>query len=305
MWIEQTWKRRLLYLLAPMAPVSCSKYLFKHAFGRKLDLAHPKTLDEKIMWLKLNRYRHDPLVAQCADKWRVREYVAQKGLGEILNELYGVWDRPQDIPWATLPSSFVLKCNHASGFNILCQDKSALDTNAATATLQQWLDKDYWRFLAEVQYRTIEKKIIAERYLGDGTPLTDYKLYCFNGEPLYILACIGRDGEKKPRFYFFDPEWNYCGLTRDSFDTPPDFTLPRPKNLDAMLACARILSEPFPFVRADFYDVDGKLYFGELTFTPAAALDTARLPETDRRFGELLRLENAPNDRLAMSTTEV
>lgn len=291
MWIEQTWKRRLLYLLAPVAPVACSKYLFKQAFGRSLDLAHPTTLDEKIMWLKLNRYRNDPLVALCADKWRVREYVEQRGLGAILNELYGAWDDPRNIPWEDLPDSFVLKCNHASGFNILCQDKSMLDVNDATATLQGWMNKDYWRFLAEVQYRTIEKRVIAERYLGDGTPLTDYKLYCFNGEPLYILACVGRGEEKKPAFYFFDPSWNYCGLTRDSFSAPEGFTLPRPENLDAMLSCARTLSEPFPFVRADFYDVDGKLYFGELTFTPAAALDTARLPETDRHFGELLRLD--------------
>ena len=290
MWIEQPWKRHLLYALAPICPAACSKYLFRKAFDRPLDLSNPQTLDEKLMWLKLNVYQNNELVSQCADKLRVREYVRECGYESILNDLYGSWDRPQDIPWDRLPASFVLKCNHASGFNLLCPDASSIDRIQAMHKLQGWLARDYWRFLAEVQYRSIPKKVIAERFLGNGAPLVDYKLYCFNGEPLYVLACTGRTATNKPAFYFFDQAWHLCRLTRDGQEAPEDFTLPRPPHLDTMLECARTLSAPFPFVRADFYDVDGRLYFGELTFTPAAALDINRLPQTDRMFGDLLHL---------------
>ena len=113
--------------LSTISPTLCSKLLYYRAFRRKLDLQHPQTLNEKLMWLKLNEYEKDPLVVQCADKYRVRDYVKAMGCGEILNELYGVYERPEDIPWDKLPQRFVLKCNHGCGYNILCRDRGSFD----------------------------------------------------------------------------------------------------------------------------------------------------------------------------------
>ena len=280
----------LLYAMAPIFPTLCSQYLFRLAFGRKLDLRHPKTLDEKLMWLKLNAYRDNPLITECADKYRVREYVRECGCGELLTNLYGVWDDPDDIPWEDLPSSFALKCNHASGYNILCPDKSKMDIPSTKKQLRKWMRRDYWRFLSEIQYKGIRKCIICEELLASGN-VTDYKIYCFHGEPLYILACVGRK-TGSTSFYFFDTDWNLARITHDGKAAPEGFTLPRPIGLDKMLRYSRELSAPFPFVRVDLYDVNGHIYFGELTFIPAAALDTRRLPETDLYFGSILNLEN-------------
>ncbi len=275
--------------LAHLSPTLASYYQYFWCFHRPLSLRNPVTLNEKIMWLKLNQYGHDPLVIQCADKYRVREYVQQVGCGEILNDLIGVWDRAEDIPWETLPDAFVLKCNHGCGFNLLCPDKSTLDIPNAQAQLDKWMHTEFWEKLAEIQYRTIPKKIICESFLGDGTELLDYKIYCFHGKAEYLLVCAQREAGT-PKFYFFDRNWKMCRLTRDGQQAPHDFTLPRPAQLDEMLQYAERLAAPFPFVRVDLYFVDNQIYFGELTFTPSAALDSSRLPETDRMFGSMLHL---------------
>ena len=277
--------------MSVVSPELCSRVLYYRKFGRPIDLKTPKTLNEKIMWLKLNTYRDDPLVTQCADKYRVREYVEQAGCGDALNTLYGVWDSPRPIDWSALPDAFVLKCNHGCGYNILCPDKRKLDTKAAVRQLEKWLRTSFWLSYAELQYRKIPRKVICEKLLGGGGPLPDYKVYCFHGKAEYILVCLDRGGGRKPKFYFFDRDWNFCPITRDGKQAAKDFSLPRPQQLDKMLAYAERLSEPFPFVRADFYDDGGRIVFGELTFTPAAALDTGRLPETDRMFGAMLDIE--------------
>lgn len=278
------------YILSPLSPNLTSKILYWRKFKRPLNLKAPRTLNEKIMWLKLNTYSRDPLVAQCADKWRVREYVEAAGWGKSLNQVYGVWDSASQIPWDMLPNSFVLKCNHGCGYNIICPQKDALDTKSATQRINTWMNTDFWRYYAELQYRSIPKRILCEKYLGgeNGLP-RDYKVYCFHGRPLYILACEGR-GLQRTRFYFFDSDWNLCPITRDGLAAPASFFMKKPTCLNEMLACAACLSKPFPFVRADFYEVEGRLVFGELTFTPSGALDTGRLPETDIMFGHLLKL---------------
>lgn len=278
------------YCMSPLSPTLTSRILYWRKFKRALNLYEPKTLNEKIMWLKLNVYNHNPLVTQCADKWRVREYVKAAGWGSLLNELYGVWDSAGCIPWEKLPQAFVLKCNHGCGYNLICPDKETLDIDDSVRRIENWMRTDFWRCYAEVQYRGIPKRILCEKYLGDGERLPrDYKVYCFHGRPLYILVCDGREN-KQPRFYFFDEGWRFCPITLDGLKAPENFFIERPVNLEQMLACSADLSAPFPFVRADFYEVDGKLIFGELTFTPAGALDTGRLPETDIMFGDLLKL---------------
>lgn len=289
-------KMKLSQLLSSASPVVSSKFHHWRCFRKRLDLRHPVTLNEKITWLKLKCYAQSPLVRLCTDKLEVRRYVTAMGYPEILNRLLGVWERPEDIPFDDLPEAFVLKCNHGCGFNCLCPDKTRLDKNEARAQLARWLRTDHWRVFAELQYRDIPRRIICENYLGEGehVPL-DYKVYCFNGQALYILACDERDSGTA-RFYFFDRQWNFCPITRDGQKAPPGFSLKKPDTLASMLACAETLSAPFPFVRADFYEYKGNLIFGELTFTPAAGLDTGRLPEVDLAFGKLLRLDTCVVD---------
>ena len=282
--------RWMLYLLAPLCPVWCSKFLYKKAFGRKLNLKNPVTLDEKLMWLKLNAYRNDSLVAQCSDKYAVRDYVKQAGCGELLNELYGVWDRAGKIPWDDLPEQFVLKCNHASGFNWFCKDKGSLNIQDCKKQLDKWMHRDFWRFSAEVQYRHIPKRIICEKMLGNGEAPVDYKFYCFHGEPVCVLVCCERE-KGNPRFYFFDTNWRFLPMTKDGKKEPPDFTLPKPDRFSEMVEYARRLAQPFPFVRVDLYAEPDAVFFGELTFTPAACMDVNRLPETDLMLGNLLDLD--------------
>lgn len=276
-------------------PEQFSKRQFKKMLGQKLDLRNPVGLNEKITWLKLNTYRNNPLITKCSDKYAVREYVAECGCSEILNELYGVWEKAEDICWEELPSSFVLKCNHGCGYNLLCPDKNLIDIDDIYIKLNRWLGEDYWLIFAEFQYKDIPKRIICEEYLGKS--IVDYKFYCFNGKPLYVLVCIGRSegkqshtqGYEDPKFYFFNRDWEMCFLTKDSFNEPID--IEPPKNIEQMWKYAEKLCKSFPFVRVDLYDANEKVIFGELTFTPSAGLDTGRLQETDRLFGELLILD--------------
>ena len=283
-------RRFLIIRLSSFAPMLCDRLMFLHRFHRLPNLKDPHTLNEKILWLKQKVYADDPLVVKCADKYAVREYILEMGCGDVLNELYDVWDRPEDIDWEALPERFVLKCNHGCGYNYICNDKSAADRDACIALLQKWMHEDYWRLYVERHYRNIEKKIVCEKLLGDGKTFpTDYKVYCFNGKPLYILTCEDR-GNGQTHFFFFDSNWNFCPITHDGLTKSKDFMLPKPNHFEKMLDYAEKLSAPFPFVRVDFYDLDEKLVFGELTFTPSAGLDTNRLAETDRMFGDMLIL---------------
>ena len=282
----RSWK----VLLSTLSPTLCSRVLFRRIKGARLDLNDPKTLDEKLMWLKLRYYRDGETVTQCADKYRVREYVRQAGCGALLNDLIGVYDRPEDIPWDSLPDRFALKCNHGCGYNLLCTDAAAFDRAAAARRLKRWLREDYWRLYAEINYRRIPKKIVCEAYLEgeNGQPPADYKFYCFHGRPDCVLVCVER--AEYPRFYFFDRSWQLLRINPDGQAAPEDFTLPRPAALEAMFDYAARLSAPFPFVRVDLYALEERVVFGELTFTPSMAMDAKRLPETDRAFGDLLTL---------------
>lgn len=280
-------KKKVASAMSVISPTLATKIKFYYNFHRALDLNNPQTLDEKIQWLKLNTYRDNKLVMQCADKYQVRAYVEECGCGEILNELLFAWDKPEEIVWDELPQSFVIKCNHGCGYNLLCFDKSALDIQDAKRCLDEWYSEDYWKISAEIQYREIPKKLICEKYIGDGSTLYDYKIYCFNGVAKYVMVCIGRE-HGTPKFYFFDRDWNFCPITKDGLEAEDGFSIEKPGNFDEMIRYADILCAPFPFVRVDLYDVEGKIYFGELTFTPASGFDTNRLPETDKMFGELL-----------------
>lgn len=280
--------RRKLYSV--ISPTYATKFFYKKAFGKSLDLNQPKTLNEKILWLKLNTYKDNPLITQCADKYLVREYVKSVGYGEILNDLIAVWDSVEEIEWSELPNKFALKVNHGSGYNIICNSLKQLDIKKSIEKLNKWLKEDYWKLYAEINYKNIPKKIVCEKYIETESGLLpdDYKFYCFNGEPKFVMLCVGRE-KGRPKFFYFDREWNLMPYTRDAIENP-DIKIEKPDGIDEMFKYAEKLCKPFPFVRADFYLDKGKTIFGELTFTPSAGLDTKRLPETDKILGDFLKL---------------
>ena len=266
--------------------------LFPRMKGYKLNLDNPQTLDEKIQKLKLESYATDPLIIQCADKFAVRQYIKERGCSDLLVPLIAAYDKVEDINWEDLPQAFAMKWNFGSGFNIICPDKSKLDIEATKRKMKKWgKDKTCYLNFSEMHYKAMPRKIVVEEYLKPehGVQPDDYKIYCFNGVPKYILLCTGREFGR-PKFYFFDENWTLARINRDSKAAPEGFTYPRPSCLDKLLESARTLSEPFKFVRADFYVVNGKVYFGELTFTPNAGIDNNRLRETDLMFGKLLKL---------------
>lgn len=285
-----------------ISPRLNTRLCYLASFGKRLNLKNPKNLNEKILWLKLNRYIHDPLVIQCADKYRVREYVEKCGCADILNGLIGVYQHAKDIPWDELPMKFVLKWNIGAGMNIICIDKSKMDKAAVIDKMAKWEKAKPWLSTSEMQYKYAPKCIVCERLIetpanenaktmAEWTAPEDYKLYCFHGEPKYIMVCVGRENGGHPKYYFFDTDWKLARINRDSVNAPANFEMEKPNCIERLLDCAKKLSKPFPFVRTDFYVVGDKIYFGELTFTPGGGLDSARLPETDRMFGDMLSLQ--------------
>ena len=286
----------LFRLLTRISPKLNTQVWYRHRFGKWLDMRHPQTSNEKILWLKLNTYYNNPLITQCADKYAVREFVKQQGCGEILNELYGAWTNPEEIDFDALPNQFVLKNNYFYHMNLVVTDKSKLDIPATRKLLKSWLCSTGHLTKSEMQYADIPKKIIAEKFIetADGLAPADYKIYCCNGEPLYVMVCVGREQNVTPKFYYFDIKGNLQReLTNDGLQAPADFTYTIPEGWNKMIGYARKLSAPFPFVRADFYLERGQVIFGELTFTPAAGLDAEKLHKTDLLIGEHIQLPQA------------
>lgn len=177
------------------------------------------------MWLKLNAYNHNPLVTQCADKWRAREYVRAMGWEGVLNEVYGVWESAGDIPWGALPQSFVLKCNHGCGYNLICPNKELLDIGSSTQCIRKWLRTNFWRCYAEMQYRGIPKRVLCEKYLGDGGRLPGIIRYTAFTDTRCIswFAMVG--GTAGPASIFLMRSGGFARLHRMGWRCRRDFSL--------------------------------------------------------------------------------
>lgn len=294
--LEDTkFSRKFKSFLTRISPRLNTEVVYFFKFKKRINLKKPQTLDEKIQWLKLNTYLGDPLITQCADKYAVREYVEKSGCGEILNELYGAYDKVEDIPWDELPNSFVLKWNFGCGQNLIVRDKSKLNIEDAKKKLEKWylIHDTFYLPYSEMQYKGIPPKLVCEKLIEteDGDLPVDYKLYCFNGRPDCVLVCAKRGHMRHgAEYYFFDKDWNLKRYNKRGKSAPPDFTLPKPINYELLFDYAAKLSKSFPFVRADFYLEKGKVTFGELTFTPCGGFDVNRLPETQLLFGDMLKI---------------
>lgn len=269
-----------------IAPFQFDAIRYYRIMGKKLDWKNPKTISEKLIWL--NRYDRNPLKVQCADKYRVRQYVASCGLAEINVPIIAVWDRVEDIDWEQLPNQFVLKTNHGCGTNIICKDKSQLDIEDAKRKLNEWLKIDFGKICNEHHYSKIQRCILAEEYLPMGDYPLDYKIHCLNGEPYCFMFYPQHDEHECIRVtYSLDWERKYYIKGEENYSVE----IPKPKCLDKMIEYARILAKPFPYVRVDFYEVDGKLYLGELTFTSFGnMIEYFYTPEVSADMGDKLIL---------------
>lgn len=265
--------------------------------GKLLNLNNPKDLNEKMFWL--SRYWRNPLITLCSDKYRVREYLEQKGCGDILNELYGVYDDANDIDLSKLPSKFVLKCNHGSRMNIIVEDKEKLNIETTRKKLNQWLSFQYGRG-TEWQYKNIERKIIAEKYLEskDGK-MMEYQIFCFNGKPMFFLvrndlrkSAIDKQSVEFAISYTIDWKRVFMRKKEEKFD----INLSKPKNYRKMIDYAIKLSKGFPQVRVDFYEIDDQLVFGELTFSSNGSVQSNYKNEYICSLGQQLVLPKKYND---------
>lgn len=258
--------------------------------GKSIDINEPKTFNEKLQWLKFN-YRF-PLQSVVSDKYLVRDYVKEKIGEEYLIPLLGCWDRYEDIDFSKLPNQFVLKCNHDSGGLVVCTDKTKLNYKNAKKKIEKSLKSNFYYIGREYQYKNIIPKIICEQFISDnGSVPLDYKIYCFNGKPDVILVCRDRFSKNTHRasYLFFDQEWNFVPLDKgDEKIINPN--VEKPKNLEKMLELAKVLSKDFLFARIDLYNIDGKIYFGEITLSPNSGFDPDIKPETDLEFGEKLQI---------------
>lgn len=265
---------------------------FQKRQGRPLDFANLKTYTEKLQWLKL--YDATPLKSRLADKFLVRSWVTEKIGEQYLIPLLGVWDNFDDIDFNALPERFILKCNHGSGMNYVVRDKHSFDKQRARERFNAWLAQDFGLRFLELHYTRIKRKIIAEKFMqdGDAPDLTDYKFWCFGGKP-FVIQC---ENERSThlKFTYFDMNWKPTDIERsDHPRSEHPEKIPCPKNFDLMKELAAKLAEGFAFVRVDFYEIGGRVYFGEMTFTPGAGNFSFKSEGTDEHLGSLLTLPKA------------
>ena len=269
-----------------------SKYLkrkFLLTNGRAFELNAPNSFNEKLQWLKL--YDRKPEYTTMVDKYKVREHISKLIGEQYLIPLLGVWDNPDEIDFDALPEKFVLKCNHNSGLGMcICKDKNSLDINKVKKELRRGLKQDYYLTGREWPYKNVKRKIIAEQFMkSDEGGLTDYKVHCFNGVPKLILVCKDRFTKTGLTEDFFDVEWNHLDVKRPKQNNSST-SIAKPDELDEILKLSTKLSKNIPFLRTDFYIIEGKVYFSELTFYPASGFEKFEPEKWDEILGEWLVL---------------
>ena len=265
------------------------KICYRAAFGKKLNLKDPVTFNEKMQWLKLNDRKQ--IYSSMVDKYEVKQYVASMIGDEYIIPTYGVWDRFEDINFDSLPDKFVLKCTHDSGGVVICKDKDNFDYSVAKKTISKSLKRRFYYVGREWPYKNIKPRIIAEQYLEDRSvsELSDYKMMCFNGQLRFTLVCQNRYSDEGLHETFFDNDWKPMPFKRKN--PLCSGNVPKPVNFDEMKKFAETLSADIPFLRVDFYEVNGRIYFGELTFFPGDGFEPFVPDSYDEIIGNWLVLD--------------
>lgn len=263
------------------------KLLYETRIGKKLSLKNPITFDEKLQWLKLYDRKDEYTV--WADKYEVRNYVAEKLGEQYLIPLLGVWNSADELKLDDLPEQFVLKCTHDSASVCICTNKKNFDWNAAMDKLQKSLNQNYYWHSREWPYKNITPRIIAEAYMTDesGTELKDYKIYTFGGEPYLIQVDFDRFHNHRRNLY--TTEWEYIDETIE-YSKDPNVKIAKPEHLEEMLECSRKLAVGTISLRTDFYSINGKIYFGEITFYQEAGFAHFEHEEFAKKLGDQIKL---------------
>ena len=255
-------------------------------YKKLINLKKPKYFGEKIQWMKI--YGNLEQYGNIVDKYKVREFIKDKIGEEYLIPLIGVYDSEDEIDFNNLPNKFVLKVNHGSGYNIICSDKSKLDVNDTKKKLKKWLKEDYAEIKKEYQYKNVKRKIVCESFINDKNgELLDYKFFCFNGKVEFIKVDIDRyDGHK---VNIYDKKWNL--LPMEEYGMPnSNKIIEKPNKLQKMIEIAEVLSKEFNFARIDLYYVDGTIYFGEVTLTPAGGVNPFKPLDMDLKYANMISL---------------
>ncbi|MEE1011421.1 MAG: ATP-grasp fold amidoligase family protein [Acutalibacteraceae bacterium] len=264
------------------------KKIYKKRMGKDLNLSNPKTFCEKQNWLKL--YDRQPIYTVMVDKYLARDFVAERIGDEYLVPLLGVWNNANDIDFSSLPDKFVLKCNHNSDVTI-CTDKSTLDVEKVRKKLNEQLSTDYYTHKREWPYKNIPRKIICEKFMENtnGEDLVDYKLFCFNGTPKFVMVNSNRFGDGGVKVDMYDMQWNHMDMQDGHYPNAGDIFI-KPDCFNEICALAENLSKGTHSLRVDFNYWDNKLYFGELTFFHSAGLESFMPEKWDEILGSWVNL---------------
>lgn len=287
--------KRALYapfrgVIKSLFPIFFVKQQYKYITHHKLNLEKPMRYTEKLQYLRLFVYPHDVLVSKCAGRAGVREYVEDRGYAEALIPIYGLFNSFNEIDFAHLPQAFVMKATHACAYNVIVRDKSHLDLIPLKKRFGKWLKTNYGRKTLELHYSPIKPQIIIEKYLGaiDSLPV-EYKIHVFNGVAKSMYVVTGRGVDIRYNNYYID--WKPFDGSQFNGWKKRDELIPIPENWIEMVKMAEDLAKPFPFVRVDLYNIDGKIYFGELTFTPAKGTLILDDDRCDFEMGAWLNIE--------------
>lgn len=273
--------RKILYILPAKIVLNIENF---RGYHKLVNFQNPRFFGEKIQWLKL--YGNLEKYNNYVDKYLVRDYICNKIGDEYLIPLIDVYDKADDINFDSLPKKYVIKLNTGSGYNIVVEDKNKVNKKKIIKKLNKWMNENYAKMKKEPQYKNVKKKIIIEKYMSDSDgKLLDYKFFCFNGKPEFIKVDFDRFIDHSANFY--DVNWNLIDMREGDFPNYK-YKCQKPNNFDKMIKIAKILSKEFQFVRVDLYNIDGKIYFGELTFTPAAGVNPFKPLTKDIKYANLI-----------------
>lgn len=279
-----------LLVLAQLLPDKIYLQIYyRRIFGRKLNLKEPKTFNEKIQWLKL--YDRNPTYSKMVDKYEAKNYVENKIGKEYIIPTLGVWEEFDKINFSELPNQFVLKTTHDSGGVVIVKDKDKMNLVKTKKIIEDSLNNNYYLQGREWPYKNVKHRIIAEKYMVDesGYELKDYKFFCFNGiAKVMFIASDRQNTNEETKFDFFDMEFNHLPFTNGHPNS--NKIIIKPKSFEKMKKLAEILSEGIPQVRIDFYDINGNIYFGEMTFSHWSGFVPFIPDEWDYRLGSMINL---------------
>lgn len=277
------------------SPQELASFLYKRRFGRDINWNNPQEWNEKLRWLSF--YTDTTLWTQLADKYNARKYVIEKGYGNILVKLYGVWSDANLINFDELPNSFVIKTNHGCGEVVVVKNKKNIDTEKLRKLMAKYLETPFGYETAEPHYLKIKPRIIAEELLSSdstfSSSIVDYKFYCFNGEPVICGVFLNRDSKThETTSVFFDMNWKQHPEWNNSKKKEYTKQIPQPLNFELMKKACSDLCKSMPFCRLDFYESGGNLYFGEFTFTPASCTGGSLNPSIFYELGNKITINN-------------